>query len=113
MQSCLLISCGGIGYVKSIVKTEDILAAAERFLAHLHAATTDSASELLSIPSQNYREPQVFDHEVERLFKRLPLVLAFSCEIPHGGYNERDSLDDIASAFQRLVMEEDYPLLAS
>jgi len=44
--------------------------------------TTDLAPEVMRQPVQAYLHQPRFEHEVERVFKRLPLALALSSELP-------------------------------
>jgi phenylpropionate dioxygenase-like ring-hydroxylating dioxygenase large terminal subunit len=55
---------------------------AHRALTHYRAKTTDQAPETLSQPITAYTDPAQFQHETQALFKRLPLALALSIELP-------------------------------
>jgi len=58
---------------------------ARRLIAHLEAGTTDSAPSVKHIPVQNYIDPGRWQREMTHIFKRLPLLLAFTCEMSHPG----------------------------
>ncbi len=53
----------------------------KRHLAHATAGTVDQAPEIFRVPASHYTDPERWQHEVDRIFKRLPLVLAFSAEL--------------------------------
>jgi phenylpropionate dioxygenase-like ring-hydroxylating dioxygenase large terminal subunit len=54
-------------------------------LAHLAAGTIDLAPEVARVPAAHYLDPARFRLECERIFRRLPLVLALSCELREAG----------------------------
>jgi phenylpropionate dioxygenase-like ring-hydroxylating dioxygenase large terminal subunit len=58
---------------------------ARRNLAHVKAGSVDQAEALHRVPARNYFDPERGRAEVERVFRRLPLVLAFSCELREPG----------------------------
>ncbi|MGI9613963.1 MAG: aromatic ring-hydroxylating oxygenase subunit alpha [Acidimicrobiales bacterium] len=51
-----------------------------RTLAHARAGTVPLAGEVGRVPARNYYAPDRWQAEMDRVFKRLPLVLGFSCE---------------------------------
>jgi nitrite reductase/ring-hydroxylating ferredoxin subunit len=53
---------------------------ARRTLGHARAGTVPLAAEIAEIPASNYYNPDRWQLEMDRVFKRLPLVLGFSCE---------------------------------
>lgn len=55
---------------------------AERMLHFVESRTTDQASATMRVPVENYLDPQRWEQEKERVFKRLPLMLALSIELP-------------------------------
>ena len=61
------------------------LTLARRALAHLRARTTDQAPATLPIPIAAYPDPERYQREVDRVFRRLPLALALSIELPNPG----------------------------
>jgi phenylpropionate dioxygenase-like ring-hydroxylating dioxygenase large terminal subunit len=71
---------------KDSMNSHDFLAAANRLLAHFDAGTTDSAATVLRVSSEFYSRPDIYALEVDRVFKRLPLALAFTCELPVSAY---------------------------
>ena len=58
---------------------------ARRNLAHVKAGTVDQAPDVFRVPAANYHDPERFALEMERIFKRLPLVLGFSTELREPG----------------------------
>lgn len=62
--------------------SEDTIALARRALAHLRGRTTDMAPGTMELPVSSYTDPQRYEREVDRLFRRLPLALALSLELP-------------------------------
>ncbi len=54
---------------------------ARRTLGHARAGTVPLAGEIGRVPATNYYEPERWRSEMDRVFKRLPLVLGFSCEL--------------------------------
>jgi phenylpropionate dioxygenase-like ring-hydroxylating dioxygenase large terminal subunit len=58
---------------------------AARLLAHVDNGTTDSAREVKYIPVESYTDPLRWKREMDLIFKRLPLLLAFTCEIREPG----------------------------
>src|SRR5271166_2785553 len=58
---------------------------ATRLLAHVGNGTTDSAEDVKYIPVQNYIDPVRWQREMDAIFKRLPLLLAFTCEMLEPG----------------------------
>ncbi|MCH2172778.1 aromatic ring-hydroxylating dioxygenase subunit alpha [Myxococcota bacterium] len=64
---------------------EQLIQMARRNLAHVKAGTVDQAADVYRVPAENYYDPDRGRLEVERIFKRLPLVLGFSAELAEPG----------------------------
>jgi nitrite reductase/ring-hydroxylating ferredoxin subunit len=62
-----------------------LLEMAKEGIAHAQAGTLRQADSIYSVPAQNYHNPQRWQLEMERVFKRMPLMLAFSAELPEPG----------------------------
>lgn len=62
-----------------------LVALARRNIAHTEAGTADITPDLYRVPVADYQDPQRWQAEVDRIFKRLPLMLAFSGELPGPG----------------------------
>jgi len=58
---------------------------ARRNLAHVKADTIDQAADVLRVPAAHYTDPARFQLEIERVWKRMPLVLALSAELDGAG----------------------------
>jgi phenylpropionate dioxygenase-like ring-hydroxylating dioxygenase large terminal subunit len=58
---------------------------AERLLDHFEKGTTDSADDVKYIPVENYVDPVRWRREMDLIFKRQPLLLAFTCEMREPG----------------------------
>jgi phenylpropionate dioxygenase-like ring-hydroxylating dioxygenase large terminal subunit len=54
-------------------------------LAHVAAGTIDLTPDVARVPAAHYVDPERFRVEVARIFRRLPLVLALSCELRQPG----------------------------
>ncbi len=61
---------------------EEAIAMMRRLVTHVRNKTTDQAPDVWQEPVDNYLDPDVFAAEVELIFKRVPLPLALSCELP-------------------------------
>jgi phenylpropionate dioxygenase-like ring-hydroxylating dioxygenase large terminal subunit len=58
---------------------------ARQNLAHVKAGTLALAPEVARVPAAHYVDPERFRQELDRIWRRLPLVLAFSAELPKPG----------------------------
>jgi phenylpropionate dioxygenase-like ring-hydroxylating dioxygenase large terminal subunit len=58
---------------------------ARRNLAHVKAGTADQAPAVGRVPARSYTDPERAQAELDRVFRRLPLVLGFSCELREPG----------------------------
>ena len=67
------------------MRRSEYLALARRLIAHLENGTTDSAETVKHIPVENYLDSVRWQREMDRIFKRLPLLLAFTCEMREAG----------------------------
>jgi phenylpropionate dioxygenase-like ring-hydroxylating dioxygenase large terminal subunit len=67
------------------VSKSDLIAMARRNLAHVEAGTIDQAPGVFRVPAAHYHDPARFRLELERIWKRLPLVLGFSAELREPG----------------------------
>ncbi len=54
-------------------------------LAHVKAGDIPLADKVIEVPAEHYYDEARWKLEVERVFKRLPLMLAMSCELPKPG----------------------------
>jgi phenylpropionate dioxygenase-like ring-hydroxylating dioxygenase large terminal subunit len=54
-------------------------------MAHAKARTIEHAPSVLKLPAKRYYDPDIFDAEVAKIFKRVPLLLAVTAEIRNPG----------------------------
>jgi phenylpropionate dioxygenase-like ring-hydroxylating dioxygenase large terminal subunit len=67
---------------------------AETMLGYVTNKTTFMTDKTLRVPSSSYTDTDQFDAEMELIFKRVPLMLAFTAEIPNpGDYKAMDAMD--------------------
>lgn len=52
---------------------------------HGKAGTMEQVDEVVAIPASDYTDEDKFEQEVERIFKRVPVTVAPSCELPEPG----------------------------
>ena len=58
---------------------------AERLLHFVEAKTTDQTGSTMQVPVEDYLDAQRWQKEIDLIFKRLPLMLAFTIEMPKPG----------------------------
>ena len=61
---------------------DEAIAMMRRLIAHTKNKTTDQAEAPYLEPAANYLDEEIFKNEIELIFKRIPLPLALSCELP-------------------------------
>ncbi|MGI9603685.1 MAG: aromatic ring-hydroxylating oxygenase subunit alpha [Acidimicrobiales bacterium] len=65
-----------------------------RNAAHARNGTIDQVDAVATVPAANYVDHQRFEAEVERVFKRLPLLMGLSNELPEpGSYKALHAVD--------------------
>jgi phenylpropionate dioxygenase-like ring-hydroxylating dioxygenase large terminal subunit len=64
---------------------ESVADAVESMLEYVEKGTTFSTPRLMEVPAASYTDPQQWQREMERIFARVPLMLALSCELPKPG----------------------------
>ena len=70
----------------------DLIKMARHSLAHAKAGTIEQESEVLKIPAAHYYDPARWREEVDKVFKRMPLMLAVSAEMKeHGSYKSMEA----------------------
>src|SRR5512134_3037620 len=57
----------------------------KRVLANVDADRSDYAPSILKVPAEEYGDPERFQREVEAVFRRSPLMVALSVDIPGVG----------------------------
>ena len=64
---------------------ETLVAMTRNLVAHGAADTMEYADEVVRIPASAYTDEAVFETEKKQIFRRLPLMVAPSCELPNPG----------------------------
>jgi len=64
---------------------KELIQMARRNIAHVKAGTVDQAPDVHRIPSAHYVDADRWQLEMQRVFRRLPLVFAFSAELREAG----------------------------
>ena len=63
----------------------ELVQVARDLFAHAEAGTTPLADDVLELPASEYTDATLFDREVLGIFRRVPLLLAASCEVAGTG----------------------------
>jgi phenylpropionate dioxygenase-like ring-hydroxylating dioxygenase large terminal subunit len=64
---------------------DDLIALLRRLATHVKDGTTDMGADVFSVPVSNYLSPDIWQREMDVIFKRLPLLAALTCELPGNG----------------------------
>lgn len=64
---------------------EQLIEMTRSLIAHGDAGTMELADEVVRIPASTYTDPALFEREKTQIFRRLPLMVGPSCEIPNAG----------------------------
>jgi phenylpropionate dioxygenase-like ring-hydroxylating dioxygenase large terminal subunit len=70
---------------EAVMSRKQLVEMLRRDIAHAVAGTVEQAPEILSVPVEKYFDPDRFELEREKIFKRLPLMLALSSAIAEPG----------------------------
>jgi nitrite reductase/ring-hydroxylating ferredoxin subunit len=62
-----------------------LIAMAKHNLAHARAGTIDQEPDIARVPASHYFDPVRFRRELDRIWKRMPLMLATTAELPAPG----------------------------
>lgn len=66
---------------------------AETMLDYVESNTTFMTEGAMTVPTRSYLDPDQWCAEIELIFKRAPLMLALSCELPNpGDYKAMDAV---------------------
>jgi nitrite reductase/ring-hydroxylating ferredoxin subunit len=68
-----------------LIDRSELTAMVRKTIEHGKARTIPQAPGIMEIPASNYFDPDRFQLEDERIFKRVPLMLAASAELPNPG----------------------------
>lgn len=78
---------------QSAYEKEQTIQMVKRVVQHAAAGTTDSTPEIYKLPVKTYF-PESWEEEMNAIFRRLPLMLALSCELRNpGDYKALQVLD--------------------
>ncbi|MEM6681875.1 MAG: aromatic ring-hydroxylating dioxygenase subunit alpha [Pseudomonadota bacterium] len=64
-------------------------------IEHGKANTMRHADEVIRVPAASYTDPENFEREKKQVFRRLPLMLAPSCELPEPGSYKTMEVADV------------------
>ncbi|MEM7666952.1 MAG: aromatic ring-hydroxylating dioxygenase subunit alpha [Pseudomonadota bacterium] len=64
---------------------EELITMTRSLIAHGEADTMELADDVVRIPASAYTDPDLFELEKRNIFRRLPLMVAPSCELPEPG----------------------------
>lgn len=64
---------------------EELVSMTRSLVEHGAAGTMEYADEIVRIPASTYTDPELFEREKRQIFRRLPLMVAPSCELPEPG----------------------------
>ena len=64
---------------------QDLIEMTRSLIAHAKAGTIEQVDAVVKVPVSAYTDPALFELEKKRIFRRLPLMLAPSCELPEPG----------------------------
>ncbi|WP_298470463.1 aromatic ring-hydroxylating dioxygenase subunit alpha [uncultured Erythrobacter sp.] len=64
---------------------EELITMTRSLIAHGEADTMELADEVVRVPASAYTDPELFELEKKNIFRRLPLMVAPSCELPEPG----------------------------
>ncbi|MDA1076978.1 MAG: aromatic ring-hydroxylating dioxygenase subunit alpha [Proteobacteria bacterium] len=67
------------------MSTEQLIEMARHNLAHSRAGTIDQTDKVLQVPARHYYDQDRWRLEIDRVFKRVPLMLAMTSELPKPG----------------------------
>ena len=71
--------------MNKILDRNDLAALVKAGMIHARAHTIAKAAGVMKMPARAYYDPAIFDAEVSRIFKRVPLLLAVTAEMPKPG----------------------------
>ena len=67
------------------INHDDIGDAAEKMLEYVETKSTFMTASTMTVPTRSYTDPDQFEAEMDLVFKRVPLMLAFTAEMPKPG----------------------------
>jgi hypothetical protein len=73
------------GFWEDTMSREELIAMTRNLVAHGAADTMEYADEVVRVPASAYTDQTLFELEKKQIFRRLPLLVAPSCELPNAG----------------------------
>lgn len=64
---------------------EELITMTRNLVSHGAADTMEYADEVVRVPASTYTDPELFELEKRNIFRRMPLMVAPSCELPEPG----------------------------
>lgn len=64
---------------------EELITMTRNLISHGAADTMEYADDVVRVPASTYTDPELFELEKRNIFRRLPLMVAPSCELPEPG----------------------------
>ena len=64
---------------------DELIRMARRNIEHVKAKSVDQAEGIHRVPAKNYVDQERWQLEMDRIFRRLPLVLGFTAELREPG----------------------------
>lgn len=64
---------------------DDLVRLARHNIEHVKAGTADQETDILTVPSEIYTDPELWERERQRIFLRLPTVVAMTAELREPG----------------------------
>jgi nitrite reductase/ring-hydroxylating ferredoxin subunit len=68
-----------------MVSRGDLIDIARRALHHSRNGTTDHAPDVVEVPVADYMDAAIWDLEIRQIFRRVPIALALTAELPRIG----------------------------
>jgi len=66
-------------------REDEYNAIAESIVTHYQNGTTDQSDDVLRVPIADYTDPERWQREIDLVFKKVPLMVAMTCEVPNPG----------------------------
>ncbi|TNE53463.1 MAG: Rieske (2Fe-2S) protein, partial [Sphingomonadales bacterium] len=64
---------------------QELIDMTRSLVSHGAAGTMELADDVVRIPASAYTDEALFEREKKQIFRRLPLMVAPSCELPNPG----------------------------
>jgi phenylpropionate dioxygenase-like ring-hydroxylating dioxygenase large terminal subunit len=64
---------------------DDFVAVLKRLLTHAANGTTDMFDDIYRVPVETYLSPELWQQEVDQVFKKVPLLIGLSGDLPNPG----------------------------